>query len=100
VSDNVESEYQAGVFALYSLLKIPVVPVGVNAGVLWPRNHFPSTKGTLYMEFMPPIEPGLDRDSFMERLAGDIETSTRRLEAAAFDPPQDLGPVRRDGTAP
>jgi 1-acyl-sn-glycerol-3-phosphate acyltransferase len=93
VSSATESDYQAGVFALYSLLKIPVVPVGINARLLWPKNSFPSKKGTLYMEFLPPIHPGLDREKFMDRLAGDIEASTRRLEAIAFEPPRDLPPV-------
>ena len=37
--------------------------------------------GTIVVEFLPPIPPGLDKDAFLRRLQSDIETATARLLA-------------------
>ena len=43
----------------------------------------PEKPGTIVVEFLPPIEPGLDRKTFSRRLQHDIETATARLLAEA-----------------
>ena len=50
-----------------------MVPVALNSGHVWPRNSWLKYPGTVSVEFLNPIEPGLDRKSFMETL-------TRRIE--------------------
>jgi 1-acyl-sn-glycerol-3-phosphate acyltransferase len=35
--------------------------------------------GTITIEFLPPIEAGLDRDTFMQRLQTTIEDHTNSL---------------------
>lgn len=74
-----EPAYKPGVFMLYETLKIPCVPVALNSGVFWPRRSFLRRPGTLVVEFLPPIPPGLPRKEFMSRLQGSIETATARL---------------------
>jgi 1-acyl-sn-glycerol-3-phosphate acyltransferase len=37
--------------------------------------------GTIVVEFLPPIAPGLPKDEFFKRLQSDIETATTRLLA-------------------
>lgn len=75
--------YHAGVAALYADLGIPAVPVAVNSGLFWPRRTFLRRPGTIVLEFLEPIQPGMNRRAFMAELESRIETATRRLVAEA-----------------
>lgn len=80
--------YQPGVAALYRALHLPVVPVALNSGLVWPRRHFLRPPGRIVLEFLPPIPPGLARDAFMAELENRIETATDRLMADARTKPR------------
>ena len=56
-----EPKYKFGVAFLYTELGIPCVPVALNSGLFWPRRSFRRYPGVVRVEFLPPIEPGLDR---------------------------------------
>ena len=71
--------YLAGTAALYRGLDLPTIPVALNSGVFWGRNAFKKRRGTVVIEFLPSIPPGLDRRTFMNRLEDEIETATHRL---------------------
>lgn len=73
--------YHPGVAALYKQLGLPVVPVALNSGLYWGRRSFAKRAGTITVEFLEPIKPGLDRKVFMEELEHRIETTTARLNA-------------------
>tara|TARA_R110002167_G_scaffold253834_2_gene460127 strand:+ start:386 stop:1129 length:744 start_codon:yes stop_codon:yes gene_type:complete len=73
--------YQVGVSALYRAAKVPVVPVALNSGMFWPRRRFLRRQGTIVLEFLEPIPPGLPRKEFERILPERIEEATRRLEA-------------------
>ena len=73
--------FQPGIAALYSKLQQPVVPVALNTGLFWPRKSFLCRPGVMVIEFLPPIEPGLDRKTFMASLKSRIETKTEELVA-------------------
>jgi 1-acyl-sn-glycerol-3-phosphate acyltransferase len=73
--------YQVGTAALYRQLGVPVVPVALNSGLFWGRRKWIKHPGTITLEVLPPIEPGLRRESFMETLTDRIETATARLSA-------------------
>jgi 1-acyl-sn-glycerol-3-phosphate acyltransferase len=75
--------YQPGIAAVYTQLKLPVVPVALNSGVFWGRRTFIKWPGTITVEFLPPIPPGLKRDEFMQTLRQRIDTATDRLVAEA-----------------
>ena len=75
--------YHPGVYALYKYLDMPVVPVAHNAGLFWPRNGFLKRPGTIAIEFLEPIAPGQDRETFMATLEDRIETAALRLYDAA-----------------
>jgi 1-acyl-sn-glycerol-3-phosphate acyltransferase len=75
--------YQLGVFALYKSLGVPCLPVALNSGCFWPHRGFIFRPGCIVIKFLPPIEPGLSRDAFMQRLALEIEGSSSRLLAEA-----------------
>ena len=78
-----EAPYLPGVAALYRGLDATVTPVAVNSGIFWPRRSFLRQPGTIVLEYLPPIEPGLDRKSFMAELECRIETATNQLELEA-----------------
>ena len=71
--------YHPGVAALYKQLSVPVVPVALNSGVFWGRRAFAKRPGLIQVEFLEPIEPGLERKAFMAELEQRIETATERL---------------------
>ena len=61
VPPGVRPPLQPGFAGLYRALKLPVVPVAVDSGRLWPRHRFVKTPGIVTMRFAPPIPPGLPR---------------------------------------
>lgn len=71
--------YAPGVAALYTQANAPVVPVALNSGLFWGRRSFIKKPGTIVIEVLEPIEPGLDRKVFMKTLQDRIETATQRL---------------------
>ena len=75
--------YQPGVVALYRDLGVPVVPVALDTGLYWPRRSFLRRPGTMRLQFLPPIPPGLDRKAFEAELEQRIETACQRLLDAA-----------------
>jgi 1-acyl-sn-glycerol-3-phosphate acyltransferase len=71
--------YQPGVAALYTQQKVPLVPVALNSGLYWGRRAFIKKPGTIVVEFLPPIPPGLDRKTLMRELESRIETAATAL---------------------
>ena len=92
-----ERPYLPGTAALYTGLDVPVVPVALNSGLFWPRRKLAKWPGTIILEYLEPLEPGLDRKAFMRTLAERIETATARLEAEALDKHPWLPPIERPG---
>ena len=93
--------YQSGVALLYKGLDLPVVPLALNSGLYWPRRSFLKYPGTMIVEFLPPIEPGLDSKTFLGRLETAIESGSDRLlvEAARTRPQPPLPPPARERLA-
>jgi 1-acyl-sn-glycerol-3-phosphate acyltransferase len=71
--------YKPGVILLYEVLGIPCVPVALNSGYFWPRRSILRRRGTIVVEFLPAIPPGLPRAEFMALLQERIEGATARL---------------------
>jgi 1-acyl-sn-glycerol-3-phosphate acyltransferase len=82
-----EPAYKPGVFYLYSRAGVPCVPMALNSGLYWPRRSLLRFPGTIVVEILDPIAPGLDRATFARRLEDTIEGATARLirDAAARD---------------
>ncbi|MEQ9346963.1 MAG: 1-acyl-sn-glycerol-3-phosphate acyltransferase [Thalassospira sp.] len=76
--------YHPGVYALYKAFPdTKVIPVAVNSGMFWGKDSFMKYGGRVTMELMKPIEPGLDRKTFMSEIKTRIDTRTRELETEA-----------------
>ena len=64
---------------LYRSLNVPCVPVALNSGLFWPRRQWMRYPGTIIVEFLEPILPGMDKKSCMAKLQDSIEEATNRL---------------------
>ena len=81
-----KTNYHTGLALIYKQCQVPVVPLALNTGLFWPKNSFKRIPGTATFEFLPPIEPGMDKQAFMDRLENDIEThSDKLLDKAKID---------------
>lgn len=76
-------DYKPGVSALYSGLDLPCVPIALNSGLFWPRSSGRRRPGTVIIDILPPISPGLERKAFLTELERAIEPATDRLVAEA-----------------
>ena len=84
-------DYKPGVVAIYEALALPCVPLALNSGLFWPRRRWMRVPGTIVVEFLPAIPPGLPRAAFREALKARIETATDRLVNEAHSANSALG---------
>jgi 1-acyl-sn-glycerol-3-phosphate acyltransferase len=78
-----EPRYKYGVALLYVAEGVPCLPIALNSGLFWPRRSLRRKPGTVVIEILDPIAPGLGRDEFLVLLQDRIETATARLIAEA-----------------
>lgn len=67
---------RAGFAGLYQMLKIPVVPIAIDSGLVWPR-HGAKRPGTVTFRFGDAIPPGLPREEAEAR----VHAAINALEA-------------------
>jgi len=81
-------EYKSGVSHLYVDTGAVCVPVALNTGLFWPRHSLSIHPGTVTIAFLQPIEPGLDKQRFLQLIESRIEAATAELinEAVAAHP--------------
>ena len=85
IKPGVKAPYKIGTYALYRELNQPCVPVATNAGVFWPRKGIMRKPGLAVVDFLDPIETGIDQDAFMKDMEERIETrSEALLDEAGF----------------
>jgi len=73
--------YRSGIYYLSRDLGLPVTPVATSVGLLWNRRNWRKHAGRAAIEFLPPIETGLDKETFMRRLEEVTEEASDRLIA-------------------
>lgn len=74
-----EPRYRFGVAQIYAACGVPCVPVALNSGLFWPRRTFLRYPGTVRVEVLDPIAPGLSREEMLARASEAIEAATARL---------------------
>ncbi len=89
VAPGVWQAYRFGAARLYCELGVPIVPVALNSGVFWGKNSFMKRSGTISIEILDPIAPGLSEAEILDRLADTIEPASDRLVQAEGGPPLD-----------
>ncbi len=73
--------YRNGVSHVYQSLGVPCLPVALNSGLFWPRRSLALKRGTIIVEILDPIPPGLPRNAFAALVQERIETASARLLA-------------------
>lgn len=81
------ADYKPGVVALYEGLELPCVPLALNSGLFWPRRALMRYCGTVVVEILPPLPPGMARAAFKRQLQDQIEGAALRLVAEAAKAP-------------
>jgi 1-acyl-sn-glycerol-3-phosphate acyltransferase len=61
-------ELKAGLAGLYKILGLPVIPVALDSGRVWPRSAFVKRSGVVRMKVGEPIPPGLPREEIEPRV--------------------------------
>ncbi|MGV6802283.1 MAG: lysophospholipid acyltransferase family protein [bacterium] len=79
---GLSSDYHPGVVGLYRGLNVNCVPVAHNSGCYWINPGFNRYSGTIEIEFLDPMTPGVGRKEFMHQLQTKIETKARELALA------------------
>jgi 1-acyl-sn-glycerol-3-phosphate acyltransferase len=80
-------DYKPGFLALYEALQLPCVPVALNSGLFWPRRSLMRYPGTIVVEILEPIAPGLPRAQARSLIQERIEAACQRLIAQARSKP-------------
>ncbi|MFT3723864.1 MAG: lysophospholipid acyltransferase family protein [Hyphomonadaceae bacterium] len=73
------TDVKPGVIFMYNELGIPCVPVALNTGLCWQGSGFLRKPGRIIFEVLKPIEPGLKRAEFTQRLKDALDPATARL---------------------
>lgn len=68
-------ELRAGLAGLYRILKLPLVPVALDSGKVWPKG-FVKHPGTITLRIGDPIPAGLPRDEVERRAHAAINALT------------------------
>jgi len=92
--------YKTGIAQIYVDCGVICLPVALNSGLFWPRRTFMRYPGTLVVEFLDPLPPGLARREFIARISTVIEEATNRLvETARREQAQLFGGVPGSASA-
>lgn len=76
-----EPNYRPGVAYLYGKSGVACVPLALNSGLYWPRRSLWRLPGTVLVEALEPIPPGLESRAFLARLQTELEEASARLLA-------------------
>ena len=79
IAPGVQAPFKIGSGVLYEELGQDCVPAATNVGLFWPRMGILRKPGLAVVEFLPRIEAGLDKGTFMARLADEVEEASNRL---------------------
>ena len=71
--------YQSGIVGLYSAMNVKIIPAALNSGIYWGKKGLSGKKGTITLEFLPAINPGLDKKEFISKLENVIERKSEEL---------------------
>ena len=71
--------FKKGAGRIYQALNLPCVPVALNTGKVWPKNSFLKYNHDIKISFLEPIEPGKDKNVFINDLETKIYHSIDNL---------------------
>ena len=83
VQPGVDAPYKIGSWRLYDTFNLTCVPAALNTGLFWGKRSFLRPPGTMILEFLDPIEPGMEAKPFIEAVERIIEPACEALYAEA-----------------
>ena len=66
------SQFKKGASRIYDELKIKCQPVAINSGYIWPKKESLKPNLSLTISILKPIEAGLNKEKFLEKLQDEI----------------------------
>ena len=72
-------DYKSGAAHLYSATGATCVPIALNSGLYWARRALTRRPGTITVEILDPIAPGMRPKVFLAELRKRIEEASTRL---------------------
>lgn len=85
IAPGADADFHPGIAALYSQTGAKIIPVAVNSGMFWGKKSFTKYPGKITLEFLPAMEEGLDRKTFMRKLKERINSQSYKLCLEARD---------------
>jgi len=81
-------KYKFGVAHLYDACQVPCLPIALNSGLFWARRSLIKRPGTIVVEVLPAIAPGIEKQEFFALLQERMEEASEKLikEATTRDP--------------
>ncbi len=81
---GVEKPYKIGAWRLsQTFADLTCIPVALNTGLFWGKGSFLRRPGTIVLQFLEPLEPGLEAEPFLAEIEQRIETACTALYAEA-----------------
>ena len=71
--------FKKGAGRIYDALNLPCIPGALNTGKVWPKNSFLKYSHDINISFLEPIEPGKDKNVFINDLETKIYSSIDNL---------------------
>ena len=72
--------FKKGVGRIYETLNIACIPVALNSGKVWPKIGFIKFPGKITISFLEPIEPGIEKETFLKILEKKIYDETDKIK--------------------
>ncbi len=66
-----------GALGLAKLSRLPIVPISLNSGQVWPRNGFFKKPGIIDIRVFPPLDSALEKSELLTALHTTINTDPR-----------------------
>jgi len=70
--------FKKGAGRIYDSLNLHCIPVALNSGKVWPKNSFLKYPGDIHITFLEPIEPGIEKSTFIRILEEKIYSEIER----------------------
>ena len=70
--------FKKGVGRIYDALGLHCIPVALNSGKIWPTNSFLKYSGDIHITFLEPIEPGIEKNTFIKKLEEKIYSEIKK----------------------
>lgn len=86
-------KYKFGVAHIYDVTGVPCLPIALNSGLFWARRSWLRRPGTIVVDILEPIAPGLDKNVFFDLLQEKMEAASDRLLAEATQSDASLHPL-------